>query len=339
MNYFKLHGNCILVKGASRALIYDLFKRRTIGISMQIANLFESEFQTKPYKEVIEKYTDFRDQITGLINNLIENDFGFFTEEPDRFPAISTAFSAKKRIYSSVIELDTKSLNQYDTLLDKLISLDCSIFYLVIREEIEDHDAFEKLLMSFKESRATWVQVIFDKPYLTLDQLKQVTHDMRITYNIFDAPKDEVIEGRWWYEESIYKFHLIEYKTESFDLYKKSKYGKEHFWLSQSIFTESQEHNPFFNLKVCISKEGDYKNDLSFNKSFGNFHSRSLEYLLTDDEFKKLWIISNDNIEKCKDCQFRYQCLSNSDIKVESMKYYKVDTCHFDPYNDTWEEN
>ena len=131
--------------------------------------------------------------------------------------------------------------------------------------------------MIFKESRVTWVQIIFDEPYLTLDQLKQVTHDMRITYKIFNAPKGETIEGRWWFEESIYKFPLVEYKTEYFDISVKSKYSEEYFYPTKDVFIESREHNVFFNIKVCVSKEGEYKNDLSFTKSFGSFYSRSLK--------------------------------------------------------------
>lgn len=71
---------------------------------------------------------------------------------------------------------------------------------------------------------------------------------------------------------------------------------------------------------------------MAFSKSFGNFKHRSLK----DSNFKKLWYIYNDKIEKCKDCQFRYQCVSNSDIKEENGKYYKVDTCDYDPYQNIW---
>jgi len=337
MDYFKLHGNCIVVKGASKALIYDLFEYRTVGISLQFAQLYETEFLTLPYEKILEKYADFKDQIKELTDSLIENDFGFFTDEPESFPVVNTSYMLKKRIYSAVIELDTKSLDQYVQLFSDLMALDCSKFYLLVREEIKGLDKFEKLLMTFKESRATWVEVIFDKPYLTFDQLKEVTRDMRIRYNIFSAPKDEVIEGRWWFDESIYKFHLVEYKTKAFDLDTKSQYGPDYFWHTLAIFTEAQEYNPFFNLKVCVSKEGEFKNDLSLEESFGNFRSRSLEDLLKDEGFKRLWNISNDEIEKCKDCQYRYQCQSNSDIIEENNKYFKVDTCNYNPYENVWD--
>jgi SPASM domain peptide maturase of grasp-with-spasm system len=288
------------------------------------------------YKKVLNEYADFKHQIVEFINNLIENDFGFLTEEPDRFPRVDTSFDIKKRIYSAVIELDTDDLKQYEQLFEKLLTLDCTVFYLLIREEIKNVVAFEQLLMLFKESRARWVQVIFDKPYITLEKLKKITHDMRISYEIFGAPENAIVRGRWWFEESVYKFQLIEYKSETFDLDKKSRYGEKYFCPTQTIFNESQKHNPFFNQKVCVSKKGEYKNDLSFEKSFGDFRSRSLDELLRDEEFKRLWYLSNDKIEKCRDCHFRYQCVSNSDVKEEEGNFYKVDICNFDPYNGIW---
>lgn len=41
-------------------------------------------------------------------------------------------------------------------------------------------------------------------------------------------------------------------------------------------------------------------------------------------------------IEKCKDCQYRYQCISNSNIKEIEAKYSKIDSCNFDPYQNVW---
>lgn len=337
MKHFRLHGNCIIVKGASKALIYDLFKFRTIGLSLKIVQLYEADILSSPFEVVLEKYPEFKDQIVTLVEDLIEKDFGFFTREPDSFPALNTVYKPKRRLYSSVIEIDTSSLNSYEKLVQDLVSLDCVVFYLIVRNEVANLEAFEQFLKFFARSRATWVQVILEKPFLTYDQMKQVTHDMRVTYNVFNAPTEELIEGRWWFEESEFKFPIVQYQTKTFELDAKTEYSADSFRPTQTVFIESQEHNPFFHLKVCISKEGYYKNDLSFEKSFGNFHTTTIAQLLQDNAFKKMWYMSNNKIEKCKDCQHRYQCESNSDVKEEDGKFYKVNTCHFDPYENIWQ--
>ena len=338
MKHFRLYGNCIIVKGASKALIYDLFRSRTLGISLQLAELYEMDMIHHPINTVLQKYAEFETQIVQLIDNLIENDFGFFTEEPDSFPSLDIAYKAKKRVYSCVIELNTSQLYKYEKVIYDLLAKDCSIFYLLVRNEIENPGALKDLLKLFKKSRATWVQVIFDKPYLDYEEMRHVTNDMRVKYKVYGTDKNQVVKGRWWYEESIYEFDLVEYKTAKFDLSRKSNYGNDYFMPTQAVFIESQAHNVFFNQRVCISKEGDYKNDLSFSKSYGNIASKSVSKLLEDDAFKKLWYLSNDKIETCKDCQFRYQCVSNSDVVERDMKYFKSDYCRFNPYSNEWEE-
>lgn len=336
MKYFRLHGNCFIVKGATQALVYDLFKSRTLGISLNFSMLYESQFLIDPYDDVLESNKEWKEPIIKIINYLIDNDFAFFTDEPENFPQLDIKFNIVKRIYSAIIELDTKSLQQYEALIENLLSLDCQFFCLVVTEDVYDHKEFEKLLGIFKESRAKWVRVIMKRPYLNFKELQQVTHDMRIVYKIYNAPKDKTIKDRWWLEESPHKFDIVEYISDPFDLHIKSKYGIEHFYPTQDVFLESQNHNSFFNLKVCIDKAGYFKNDLAFDESFGNFKTRSLHDLLTDESFKKLWYIPNDKIEKCKDCQYRYQCISNSNIKEIEGKYFKIDSCNFDPYQNVW---
>ncbi len=67
-----------------------------------------------------------------------------------------------------------------------------------------------------------------------------------------------------------------------------------------------------------------------------NINFDKLSDILALKEFKQLWAINNDKIEKCKDCQFRYMCLSNSNIERKNDKYFKTDKCKFDPYENKW---
>ena len=106
MNYIKLHGNCFIVKGSSKALIYDLFKNRTLELSLNIAELFNTEFNSHPYYAVLERYSSWSDSIEKFTQYLVEKDFAFFTDEPDNFPPINLTFKYKSRIYSSIIEID-----------------------------------------------------------------------------------------------------------------------------------------------------------------------------------------------------------------------------------------
>jgi len=43
-------------------------------------------------------------------------------------------------------------------------------------------------------------------------------------------------------------------------------------------------------------------------ESFGNIQDTTLEEALNKEGFKKYWDITKDQIEVCKDCEFRYIC-------------------------------
>lgn len=44
------------------------------------------------------------------------------------------------------------------------------------------------------------------------------------------------------------------------------------------------------------------------SQAFGNIKDTTLEETLQDPNFKKYWKLTKDEIEICKDCEFRYIC-------------------------------
>lgn len=69
----------------------------------------------------------------------------------------------------------------------------------------------------------------------------------------------------------------------------------------------------------------------------GNFNSKSITELIDDRDFTRKWFVSNDSIDICKDCQFRYICFDNSDIEFTGVSWKKVNQCQFDPYTNKWQ--
>jgi radical SAM protein with 4Fe4S-binding SPASM domain len=102
------------------------------------------------------------------------------------------------------------------------------------------------------------------------------------------------------------------------------------------MFAEAQKHNIGLNRKVCIDYAGNIKNYLSHRKIFGNVRKDLIKEIIEKPDFREKWFYSNDQLEVCKDCQYRYACLSNSDIKSCNNRYYKVDMCDFNPGDNSW---
>lgn len=102
------------------------------------------------------------------------------------------------------------------------------------------------------------------------------------------------------------------------------------------FYTECLKHNVGLNRKVCVDLDGSIKNFVNHSKIFGHVSVNTLESTIDMDEFQQQWYINNEMIEKCRDCQFRYMCFSNSVVEKRNNLCYKLDTCDFNPYSNTW---
>ena len=74
-------------------------------------------------------------------------------------------------------------------------------------------------------------------------------------------------------------------------------------------------------------------------RSFGNIKNITLEEALSHPDFKKLWNINKDQIEVCKDCEFRYICTDcRAYLEDPENIYSKPLKCGYNPYTCEWEE-
>jgi SPASM domain peptide maturase of grasp-with-spasm system len=102
-------------------------------------------------------------------------------------------------------------------------------------------------------------------------------------------------------------------------------------------FTESQKHNTCLNRKISIDVNGKIKNCPSMTKSYGNIKDTTLAEALEKPGFKDMWYIHKDQIEVCKDCEFRHICTDcRAFIKDPNNIYSKPAKCSYDPYTATW---
>ena len=127
-NYFCLFANCILVKGKSSSLIYDIGRGRLIDINnllydvllqskkMSIANL--KQFYEGKFDAGIDAY----------VNLFIEEAIGFLCKKPDSFPELDFSWSSPFFIENCIIEYGrnydlSKVLTELDLLSTRNIQL------------------------------------------------------------------------------------------------------------------------------------------------------------------------------------------------------------------------
>ena len=76
----------------------------------------------------------------------------------------------------------------------------------------------------------------------------------------------------------------------------------------------------------------------SRTKSFGNIKDTTLEEAINKPGFKDLWYICKDQIDVCKDCEFRYMCTDcRCFIKDPDNIYSQPAKCPYNPYICLWE--
>jgi len=64
-----------------------------------------------------------------------------------------------------------------------------------------------------------------------------------------------------------------------------------------------------------------------------------IKSFLKKNNFKKYWNITKDQIETCKDCEFRYVCTDcRAYLKNPSSMFSKPLKCGYNPYKGIWEE-
>jgi SPASM domain peptide maturase of grasp-with-spasm system len=114
------------------------------------------------------------------------------------------------------------------------------------------------------------------------------------------------------------------------------KISHKYFSINIKTFTEAQKHNTCLNRKISVDAEGNIKNCPSCNNTFGNMKDTSLSMAMNKNGFKDLWYISKDQIEVCKDCEFRYICTDcRAYIQNPDNIYSKPAKCEYDPYTAT----
>jgi SPASM domain peptide maturase of grasp-with-spasm system len=86
-----------------------------------------------------------------------------------------------------------------------------------------------------------------------------------------------------------------------------------------------------------VDINGEIKNCPSSAISYGNIANTSLIKAIKNNNFQKNWFISKDEIEVCKDCEFRYICIDCRVFVQDSKNQYsKPSKCNYDPYTATF---
>ncbi|GIQ59311.1 hypothetical protein Flavo103_24470 [Flavobacterium collinsii] len=328
---FKLFQCCVPVKGAKNGLIID-FQRKTLHkVPNQIIDLIEEYSE----KNIYGLFTDFRKSkaiLKNYIRYFLSNELLIVSENTEDYPSLDRNFTKPYILDTIGCEIDA-SFDFFEFLIKnesnelgvnalKLILKNNEINNLIKINALLETSKIKNVVIYLeycKEKLSSIKSLIIDNP-----RILQV-----VFYNCNTENESSLIEEKFCYEkqslEKIFYNISIEHASD--------------FVLDIDIYHEALHHNLMFNRTVFIDAFGNIRKHFSDPKSYGKIIKNSIKKVITNEEFSAFWNITKDEIEICKDCEFRYVCPDGRiPQRVDSEKSnYKSNThCNYDPYHSTW---
>ncbi|WP_312392374.1 grasp-with-spasm system SPASM domain peptide maturase [Chryseobacterium sp.] len=339
MRYFNLFSNILVTKGSNRILISDLQRNISELYDIELYDLIE-ELKTNSIEDILNNYdTESKEIVEEYVEFLLEKEYGFITQNDwdKNFPPFSYEYQDYNILSNIFIELNDLSI------LHKIKSsiIDLEIKHLVIYcKRNLSPDEFLEIDDHFKNSVVESIE-IFSPFYNNIDEIfvkdisKKTTRIYSLVfYNCEKAPFNT---------EDSFRF-TVNFSDQNLSISSCGKVHLNYFTTNLPKVLEAINYNSCLYKKIGIDSAGNIKNCPAMQESFGNIKYKTLQEALSHKSFKKYWDLTKENIEVCKDCEFRNIC---TDCRAYTEKNYTnengLDTskplkCGYDPYSGEWKD-
>lgn len=116
------------------------------------------------------------------------------------------------------------------------------------------------------------------------------------------------------------------------------------FYTDPASFTRAHKYHCCLAGKIAVTASGDVLPCIfARNQACGNILETPLAEILSGQKLSQCWCTTKDDVEKCKDCEYRYACADCRPLAQgsDSRKRWlacSVD-CPYNPYTGKWEED
>lgn len=347
-DFIVFSSSCTLTKGKNRTLIVDYLRNELYFITNDYNELLE-KIDRKNINEILNLLDkDSINSFFEFVDFLVDNEIVFFTKNLSQFPKRKIENEKYEQIKDAIIEIDVEDFNE-DLFRKNILELNllrCNDLQLRILSNI-DFVQLKNILnivnctsINYTELHLTYSKEINQKKIFSLIEKYAILSHIYI----YSSPKNDIIEFNIK-KENYYQLLLgnIYYIKDDFN-------GGDccgNISLNTLAFENIETHNLLKKTngclfkKISIDKKGFIRNCPSIDKEFGNSKSINLIDVINTDEFNKLGLINKDEIEICKECEFRYNCtdcrafLSNpNNILSKPLKCgYNLDTFEWEDWS------
>jgi hypothetical protein len=304
MEYIKnISRDCQVVKGYLRNAIYDLTRQKYY---------------------LIQKFSDINQLDKDILDFLEKEEVILSIPQSlkNHFPFIDFTYHTNQIISSCQI----KYFGSFD--ITKITNLNCRDFSIIADNFSQQKEAINSILKTLSNEPVNSVQLhITDNIFSELDfeYLKDIilNYSFCVAYVYFDYSLKQ--------KEQILNILFLE---------KKANDIRENFYINIKSFTEAQNKNLFYNQFLFIDDEGTIKNSPYSSIDFGyifDVNHLQLREIVSSKTFNYLWDISKNEIDICKDCEFRYMCCDDKlPITRNQNHWYHKQECNYNPYICKW---
>jgi SPASM domain peptide maturase of grasp-with-spasm system len=335
MKYFNLFSCCQPVLGASRSIVCDLQRDVYVPIPNALYYVIK-ENSTIEINKVINDYgVENAETIFEYFNYLEEKELGFFSDKiiNELLPINFDNYFEPKKITNAIIDI-IDDFSYLENVANQLSKLNCEAVELRLFREY-DLIHLDFFLKKFENTSIRSIEILipYSKGINISNLLKLRIENSRLRKIIIHSAKSE----RFYDHFEFYVFIT----KEIIDSKNCCGVVSPYYFISKTdFFIESKNFNSCLNRKISIDENGEIKNCPSLISSFGNIKETQLEEALNHPDFKKYWKINKDQIEVCKDCEFRYICTDcRAYTENPENQYSKPLKCGYNPYTNEWDKS
>ncbi len=330
--YFRLYSSCNIVKGSLGAILVDLDRKNIYEIPSLLFDLLDKTYDFSIGEIKKQNQHQYDEGLDAYLNQFVELGLGFFTKEPDAFPKLNLIWDSPLEIQTAILEVKNLKIYDIKSVMQQLDELGCAAIQFRFLNK-SSFNEISKVISHAKLSRIKSIELYIHESGFSNDELLDIVEIPRVQLLVISGVRQKSIS----HLSSAIKNHAkIFFSKQKITFGEKDVVNLNNFVLDIRTFSESQIYNIALNRKISIDWQGNIKNYPAHDAFYGNVLKDDLIPIVKSEKFREKWTISNDQIEKCKSCQYRYVCFFNSDLKKQNGKWIKMEDCGFNPITNKW---
>ena len=336
-SYFVISSSCRLTKGCCRTIIQD-FKRNYADYVPNDYYELCSVLDRHKISEIIDQIDEeSQDNFMVFIDFMLEKEYAFLTGDISLFPPISTELHETDILTDAIVEIDCERTDKaiVTQFLNEIDDMGCRCLQVRLYS-CPDNTSVIHVSDFVCQYDFNYIEIHIDSAtIITYDECCNLllTHAQISNLFLYNALKYEARDynemGANGIETQIGSVVYIQDGLDSCHCGIVNKYC--HVYGDMTFYLMSQNMNSCLYRKISLDRQGNVRNCPSAPEKYDL--KIGLRNILQSDEFRKYWTIKKDDIDTCRDCEYRYNCLDCRFHTKDGGLYSKPATCQYDPYN------